>query len=94
VAKACDLKRGVIVEINGMPHAVKQVAAKYLPQLHTAAVIEQFIRRLSRFLCGITSLRMSRSKLTRPPVRPPGERLLQHGDGPGEVDQDKINITI
>ncbi|WP_177419646.1 elongation factor P-like protein EfpL [endosymbiont of Lamellibrachia barhami] len=26
--KACDLKRGVIVEINGMPHSVKQVEAK------------------------------------------------------------------
>lgn len=26
--KACDLKRGVIVEINGAPHAVKQVEAK------------------------------------------------------------------
>nr|WP_218650063.1 elongation factor P-like protein YeiP [endosymbiont of Lamellibrachia barhami] len=28
VPKACDLKRGVIVEINGMPHSVKQVEAK------------------------------------------------------------------
>jgi len=28
VPKACDLKRGDIVEINGMPHAVKQVEAK------------------------------------------------------------------
>ncbi len=26
--KACDLKRGMVVEINGMPHAVKQVEAK------------------------------------------------------------------
>ncbi len=26
--KACDLKRGVIVEINGAPHSVKQVEAK------------------------------------------------------------------
>lgn len=26
--KACDLKRGVIVDINGAPHAVKQVEAK------------------------------------------------------------------
>ncbi|RDH80979.1 MAG: elongation factor P-like protein YeiP [endosymbiont of Escarpia spicata] len=26
--KACDLKRGIIVEINGMPHSVKQVEAK------------------------------------------------------------------
>lgn len=26
--KACELKRGVIVEINGAPHAVKQVEAK------------------------------------------------------------------
>lgn len=26
--KACDLKRGVIVEIDGVPHAVKQVEAK------------------------------------------------------------------
>ena len=26
--KACDLKRGVIVKINGAPHAVKQVEAK------------------------------------------------------------------
>lgn len=26
--KACDLKRGVVVEINGVPHAVKQVEAK------------------------------------------------------------------
>lgn len=26
--KACDLKRGVIVEINGAPHAVKQVESK------------------------------------------------------------------
>jgi len=28
VPKACDLKRGIIVEINGMPHSVKQVEAK------------------------------------------------------------------
>jgi elongation factor P len=28
VPKACDLKRGDIVEINGMPHGVKQVEAK------------------------------------------------------------------
>jgi len=28
VPKACDLKRGSIVEINGAPHAVKQVEAK------------------------------------------------------------------
>jgi len=28
VPKACDLKRGVIVEINGAPHAVKQVESK------------------------------------------------------------------
>ncbi len=26
--KACDLKRGMVVDINGMPHAVKQVEAK------------------------------------------------------------------
>ncbi|MCW8907779.1 MAG: elongation factor P-like protein YeiP [Sedimenticola sp.] len=26
--RACDLKRGVIVEINGVPHAVKQVESK------------------------------------------------------------------
>ncbi|MEJ1470458.1 MAG: elongation factor P-like protein YeiP, partial [Candidatus Sedimenticola sp. (ex Thyasira tokunagai)] len=26
--KACELKRGVIVEINGAPHSVKQVEAK------------------------------------------------------------------
>lgn len=26
--KACDLKRGVVVEINGIPHAVKNVEAK------------------------------------------------------------------
>lgn len=28
VPKACDLKRGVIVEINGVPHAVRQVESK------------------------------------------------------------------
>jgi len=28
VPKACDLKRGGVVEINGMPHMVKQVEAK------------------------------------------------------------------
>lgn len=28
VAKASDLKRGMVVEINGIPHAVKQVDAK------------------------------------------------------------------
>jgi elongation factor P len=28
VAKASDLKRGVVVEINGVPHAVKQVEVK------------------------------------------------------------------
>jgi elongation factor P len=28
VPKACDLKRGVVVEINGIPHAVKNVEAK------------------------------------------------------------------
>ena len=26
--KACDLKRGMVVDINGMPHVVKQVEAK------------------------------------------------------------------
>ncbi|MCP3661582.1 MAG: elongation factor P-like protein YeiP, partial [Gammaproteobacteria bacterium] len=26
--KACELKRGTIVEINGIPHSVKQVEAK------------------------------------------------------------------
>ncbi len=26
--KACELKRGMVVDINGMPHAVKQVEAK------------------------------------------------------------------
>ncbi|MFI3187201.1 MAG: elongation factor P-like protein YeiP, partial [Methylococcaceae bacterium] len=28
MAKASDLKRGMVVEINGIPHAVKQVDAK------------------------------------------------------------------
>jgi elongation factor P len=28
VPKACELKRGVVVEINGMPHAVRKVEAK------------------------------------------------------------------
>ncbi|MFC1684892.1 elongation factor P-like protein YeiP, partial [Pseudomonadota bacterium] len=26
--KACDLKRGMVVDINGAPHAVKEVESK------------------------------------------------------------------
>lgn len=47
--KACDLKRGIIVEINGAPHAVKQVESKS-PSSRGAATLYKvrFINLLTR----------------------------------------------